>query len=135
MTPEFDRRAELGVRREETEGPFKALCQRFLSLSGWASGPTAKRFSEALWALRRFRDARNQDRDMGGGEVILAVRVIADELARQIQAKAGPEQDPATIAWVVAGMQCPAQPFCTGCTTCATIMSPGRLIPGQVGVR
>lgn len=136
MTSDFDRTmADREKRRTEAEGPFKALCLSFLGLSGYASGPTAKRFEKALWALRRYRDAHGQSRDMGDGEVILAVRVVADELARQIQAKAGPEQDPATIAWVVAGMQCRAQPFCTGCTACATIMSPGRLVPGQVGVR
>ena len=122
-------------RRQEATGPFEKLCRGFLHLRGWGTGRTAKRLKDATWALRNYRDAYGQDRNMGDGELMLAVRVVADELAGQIQEAAGPDQDPTTIAWVLAGMRCPDQPFCTGCPACFTITAPNRLIPGQVGAQ
>ncbi len=135
---DFDRRmAERDRRQAEAEGPFEELARPFLHLAGWGSGRVAKRLNSALWALRNFRDAHGQSRNIGDGEVMLSVRVVADELARQIQEAAGEAAgvDPATIAWVLAGMRCPDRPFCTGCRACFTITCPNRTIPGQVGVR
>lgn len=121
-------------RREETRGPFEELSRPYLHLTGWSTGRTAKRLEKALRALREYRWAHNQEPTMGSGDLILGVRVVADELAAQIQEKAGPEQDPATIAWVLAGMRCPSRPFCTGCSSCFTITAPNRPIDGQVGI-
>jgi hypothetical protein len=129
-----DRWARVDARRAKADGPFQQLCSGFLHLSGWSTGRTAKRLDKALWALREFRDAHGQERNMGSGELILAVRVVADELAGQIQEAAGDPvhgADPATIAWVLAGMRCPSKPFCTGCTACFTITAPNRIIPAR----
>lgn len=56
----------------------------------------------------------------------LCARVTADTLASQIEAAAGDEQDYNTIKWVVAGLRCQAQPFCTGCQACQTVTAPTR---------
>jgi hypothetical protein len=136
---DHDRRwAEIERRREAAEGPFRELCSGFLQLvpgRGAAGVRTLRRLSRALAALTEYRDAHNQARNLGGGELILGVRVVADELAAQIQEAAGPGQDPTTISWVLAGLRCPSQPFCAGCTTCFTVTAPTRPITGQVGVR
>jgi hypothetical protein len=51
----------------------------------------------------------------------------ADQFARDIESAAHEAgQDPATIAWVVAGLRCPDKPFCTGCRSCFTITAPLR---------
>lgn len=130
MTDFFDRQDK---RRAAAEGPFQKLCMGFLHLAGWSTGRTASRLDQAMRALREYRDAHGQGRNMGHGETILAVRVVADELAAQIQeAASGGGQDEATIAWVLAGLRCPDQPFCTGCRSCVT--APNRPIDGAVGV-
>lgn len=133
-----DRRwAEIEERQKKAEGPFHELVAPFLDLAGWSTGRTAKRLDRALWALRGYRSAHQQSENMGDGPLTLSVRVVADELANQIQeAASDPSEhgvDPATIAWVLAGMRCPSQPFCTGCTACFTITAPNRAIRGQVG--
>lgn len=133
MRDDFERQmAERKRWQERTEGPWRELCERFLGLS--ARSRTFRRLEQARWAYREYRDAHQQDREMGGYELHLAVRVVADELARQIQEAAADRLlDPATIAWVLAGMRCPSQPFCTGCSACFTITAPNRPIPGQTG--
>jgi hypothetical protein len=129
--------AERRQRQEKAEGPFKELVSPFLDLAGWSTGRTAKRLKNALWALHEYRSAHQKDENMGSGPLTLSVRVVADELANQIQeAASDPAEhgvDAATIAWVLAGMRCPSQPFCTGCTACFTITAPNRAIRGQVG--
>jgi hypothetical protein len=97
----------------------------YLHLAGWGHGlPAFKRLQEALYAVRDWRYISNT-RTGSDEEIALAVRVVADTLANQIQA-AATDQDQATIAWVVAGLRCPSQPFCTGCTSCQTVTSPLR---------
>ncbi len=56
----------------------------------------------------------------------LCARVTADTLASQIEGAAGPDQDALTIRWVLAGLRCPARPFCTGCESCQTVTAPTR---------
>ena len=119
---------------ERTERPFKELAMPFLGV-GRFTGTTKfmpqrvtvfERVDSALRALREFRRARNQNFAGPDEEVGLAIAVTADELAAQIAAKAGPEQDHTTIAWVLAGLRCPRRPFCTGCPGCFTVTSPLR---------
>jgi hypothetical protein len=109
---------------------------RFLGLDRYRGRrgelPVAKRLSEAIWALREWRDANGQDRNMGDGELNLGVRVVADALAGEIAAFATAEQDASTVAWVLAGLRCPAQPFCTGCRSCQTVTAPHRLTGDEV---
>jgi hypothetical protein len=133
---DHDRRwAEIEARQAAAKQPFDTLVSGFLHLSGWGTGRTANRLKRALWALQEYRDAHQQSRNMGDGELILSVRVVADELAAQIQEAAPTTSvDPATIAWVLAGMRCPSQPFCTGCQSCFTITAPLRPVDGQVFV-
>lgn len=122
--------AERDARRAAAQARFDRLCAGFLHLGKAGHNRIGARLEAALSALRGYRDAHNQDRNVGNGETILAARVVADELAAQIQESAGPGQDPATIAWVLAGLRCPNQPFCTGCQGCFTITSPHRPVPG-----
>jgi hypothetical protein len=87
--------------------------------------PLAKRVRVAHTAIRRWRSASGTR----GGDYELedvAARVAAATLADEILAGAGSEQDDATIRWVVAGLRCSAQPFCTGCQRCQTVTSPAR---------
>lgn len=118
---------------ERTEAPFRELVVSFLGVSRYTGTtfvpkrlPIFERLDKALQALREFRRARNQGFGGPDEEVGLAVAVVADELAAQIAAKAGPEYDHATVAWVLAGLRCPRQPFCTGCPACFTVTSPLR---------
>lgn len=87
--------------------------------------PAFLRCVEATRAVRDFRHA-NGSRGADGEDTNIAVRVAADTFANQIQSAAGPEHDPATIAWVVAGLRCKQTPFCTGCAACQTITCPTR---------
>jgi hypothetical protein len=105
----------------------------YLHLGNWGYGtPAFKRLQQALWDVREYRRISNT-MNGGGEEIIVAVRVVADTLANQVQAAAGADQDPATVAWVVAGLRCESSPFCTGCTSCQTVTSPLR--PAAAPVR
>ena len=118
-------------RIEAARGPFEAV-QRFLRLTipRWDSGrrpATAyDRLVKAMRAVREWRSVNNQQ--MQDNELErLAVLVCADQFATEIEDAAHDAgQDPATIAWVVAGLRCTARPFCTGCRTCFTVTSPLR---------
>lgn len=123
------------LKEERTEGPFRELVARFLGVGRYTPGgrkfvpehlPVFERLDKALTALREFRRARNQRFGGPDEEIGLAVAVVADELAAQIAAKASPEHDHATVAWVLAGLRCPRRPFCTGCPACFTVTSPLR---------
>ncbi len=129
---DFDRRmAERDARIERARGPFEAV-QRFLRLAipRWDSGrrPAAayERVVKAVQAVQEWRSANNQQ--MQGNELErLAVLVCADQFATEIEDAAHSSgQDPATIAWVVAGLRCTSRPFCTGCRSCFTVTSPLR---------
>lgn len=110
-------------RKAQVEGPFNDLAP-FLHLANYGlRNPVFLRLRDALATLREWRWA-SQTRGGDYEEVILAVRVVSDALARQIEA-GFPVQDD-TIRWVLAGLRCPAQPFCTGCTACQTITAPLR---------
>lgn len=92
------------------------------------SGYACEAFSQAekaIFALRAWRTAASQRND-NHEELVLTVRVVADVLAQQIEAAAPATLDTETVRWVVAGLRCTHQPFCTGCTTCATVTSPQR---------
>ncbi len=129
---DFDRRmADHRARIERARGPFEAV-QRFLRLAipRWDSGrrPAAayERALKAVQAVREWRYANNQQMQDHELEK-LAVLVCADQFAEEIEAAAHDAgQDPATIAWVVAGLRCTARPFCTGCRACFTVTSPLR---------
>lgn len=125
-TTEHERRwAEIEQRRAKATEPFKQLCAPFLGVA--VDTPVARRLRDAQWAHQEYRDAHGQDRNMGGYDLSLGVRVVADQLARDIEdAAATAGQDPATIAWVLAGLRCPRRPFCTGCGACFTVTSPLR---------
>ncbi len=97
----------------------------FLHLGNYGFGvPAFDRLREAGFAVRGWRQ---KSRSRGGDydDVILGVRVSADAFASDILA-AAEGRDPDTIAWVVAGLRCPARPFCKGCTSCQTVTSPLR---------
>lgn len=118
---------------ERTEVPFRELVVPFLGVSRYTGTtflpkrlPIFERLDKALTALREFRRARNQGFGGPDEEIGLAVAVVADELAVQIAASAGPEHDHTTVAWVLAGLRCPRRPFCGGCRACFTVTSPLR---------
>lgn len=100
--------------------------QAYLSLGDYGIGlPAFERLKQALRDVREFRYASNYR----GGDYEteqLAVRVVSDALAGQIQASASDNQDADTIAWVIAGLRCKRRPFCQGCRSCQTVTSPLR---------
>jgi hypothetical protein len=123
------------AEQARTEGPWNELVVRFLGVhrhtgtpgrSRVKTVPVFDRLDKALRAMREFRAARSQGGGRDDEEISLAVGVVADELAGQIAAAATTGQDPATIAWVLAGLRCPRQPFCTGCPSCFTVTAPLR---------
>lgn len=83
------------------------------------------KLTEAFSALREWRWANNQS-NRSEDEVALAIRIVCDAMATEIRDAAGEREDPSTIAWVVAGLSCPRQPFCRGCESCFTIDAPHR---------
>lgn len=129
---DFDRRrAERDKKIEAARGPFEAVIHYLhLRLPGWSSRERSpkvyERVTKARAAVREWRYVNNQQ--MQDNELeILSIRIAADQFARDIEAAAHEAgQDPATIAWVVAGLRCPDKPFCTGCRSCFTITAPLR---------
>jgi hypothetical protein len=117
---EEERRRE--ERRQATRGPFERW-RPYLGVEHRSS--PARRLRDARWAVTQWRLAHSQ-RQESDDEVALGVRVTAEAFADQIQAAAGPEQDAATVAWVIAGLRCRWQPFCTGCPACQTVTAPLR---------
>jgi hypothetical protein len=123
------------ARIEKARGPFEAIMP-FLGLDirfGFRRGRADRLYDkvEKAWsALREWRQANNQQ-ERHEDEVKLAIRVTAAELAAQLdEAAAGrPDLDAATIAWVLAGLRCPAAPFCEGCGACFTVTAPNRDTP------
>lgn len=98
----------------------------FLHLHRYGHGvPSFDKYVRALRDVRAWRHASNTRGEDYEPEV-LAVRVVADALAEQVLAAATDQQDPATVAWLAAGLRCPLQPFCTGCPACQTVTAPGR---------
>lgn len=123
-------------RIEKARGPFEdlALGRLGLDLGSWDRRGRARRLHDkvaaALSALREWRRANNQQ-GRPADEVNLAIRTTAEELAVQLAESADgrPDLDPATIAWVLAGLRCPAAPFCEGCNACFTVTAPNRDTP------
>lgn len=132
--------AEKRKKIEEARGPFEEV-RPFLhlrlpeGLSRERPSHVFRRVTAATRAVRQWRYVNSQR--MQDNEIeIVAIRISADQFARDIEdaaAQPGASLDPATIAWVLAGLRCPDKPFCTGCTSCFTITAPNRSIPGQVG--
>lgn len=132
MFDDFDRRmAEKERKIEAARGPFDALREFFrLEIPDWSSprrpARAYERLVEAFSAVREWRYVNSQQMQTNELEKI-AVRICADQFAREIaDAAHDAGQDPATIAWVVAGLRCPRRPFCTGCDSCFTVASPHR---------
>lgn len=129
---EFDRqRAERQQRIEKARGPFEAI-RRYMHVARFTGGkwstdelPVFRRLHDALNALSEWRMA-NQQRNEYQDEIALSIRIVADSMASEIAAAAGADQDPQTIAWVVAGLRCPLRPFCRGCDACFAIDAPHR---------
>lgn len=115
---------ERRARIERARGPFDELCAVGM-VNVDHRAPVLDRVRRALGALREWRRANNQD-ERYDEEAALAVRTVAESMASEIHAAAGGGQDPATIAWVVAGLRCPRRPFCPGCAACFTIDAPHR---------
>jgi hypothetical protein len=131
---EHDRKmAERDQKIEKARGPFDAVRPfMWLHRRNWlrpgspSEAPVLARVIKAVAAVRQWRYVNNQQMQTDEMEVI-AVRVAADQFAADIlNAAHDAGQDPTTIAWVVAGLRCPARPFCTGCRSCFTITSPLR---------
>jgi hypothetical protein len=121
---EQERRDEQERKREAARAKFDQW-SKYLHLHKWGWGSdTFMRLHHATSDVQEFRRLSNY---RGGDyeEQVLAVRLVADTLADQIQAAAD-GQDPATVAWVVAGLRCPSTPFCRGCASCQTVTSPLR---------
>lgn len=123
--------ADKRKRVEKARGPFEAVMpylgiDRGSFMQNLPGAAVALRVDRAADAVREWRyanDQRGQDREIE----TVAIRVAADQFARDIEdAAADTGQDPATIAWVVAGLRCPRRPFCTGCNACFTVTSPHR---------
>lgn len=117
-------------RIEKARGPFERLCMPMMGVDNggvWDGNrlPVFERVKAALWALREWRQVNNQQQ-RSEDEAALAVRVVADSMASEIQGAASGEQDAATIAWVVAGLRCPRRPFCRGCDSCFSVDAPHR---------
>jgi hypothetical protein len=116
---------------EAARGPFDATLPYATLDHGDAWGrrrpaEAFRRVVKAFSAVRNWRDVNNQRMHSDELEA-LAVRVCADQFARDIEdAASGSQHDPATIAWVLAGLRCPRRPFCQGCRACFTITSPLR---------
>jgi hypothetical protein len=134
----FERQmAERQERIEKARGPFQDLFRfAHLNIPSWSSGGRPVRAFERVragfMAVREWRNANQQNMQTDELEM-LAVRLCADQFAREIEDTAsGAGQDPATIAWVVAGLRCPSRPFCTGCSRCFTITSPHRPNEGSL---
>ncbi len=122
--------AEKKQRIEAARPAFEALPMWLTLNYGSVFGkrfPTSvmAKLDKALRVLREWRYA-NQQSERPDDVVALAIRVVADAMATEIRDAAGDGQDPATIAWVVAGLRCPRQPFCRGCDSCFTIDAPHR---------
>jgi hypothetical protein len=117
-------------RIENARGPFEQISPylyllRYGGNYGTKSAPIAARVQAARRALDAWRNANNQRHNPDDIENLI-IRISADQFAADIQGAAGPEHDPSTIAWVLAGLRCPAQPFCTGCPSCFTVTAPAR---------
>jgi len=113
------------ARRAATTEAFKPWL-RYLSLGNYGLDvPAFRRLKDALWARTEHRNVHGLGHQAGEVET-MAVRVVAETLANEVQASQQPEHDAATIAWVVAGLRCPRRPFCLGCSACFTITSPER---------
>jgi hypothetical protein len=102
------------------------------------AGPAAAvRVRQAWEAVREWR-AANQQRDRIEDEICLAIRWTAEVVAGDLAAHAGAGQDPAVVAWIVAGLRCGRRPFCRGCESCFTIDAPHRVdvdlaaLPGRI---
>ncbi len=140
-TRDFDARwAARDKEIEDARGPFNAL-MRYMTLDHgdvWGRRRPAQAFRRvvaAFAAVRTWRNANNQNLQPDELEA-LAVRVCADQFARDIEdAASGGPHDPATIAWVLAGLRCPRRPFCRGCRACFTITSPLRPTDDEPGDR
>lgn len=131
-TTEFDRRWEERDKAiEEARGPFEAIRKYLhITIPNWTSrerpATVYRRLVAATSAVRQWRYV-NQQKEQTNELEILAIRICADQFARDIEDAAHQAgQDPATIAWVTAGLRCPSKPFCTGCRACFTITSPLR---------
>lgn len=118
MTTNPEKQAKIDAAFEQWV-PFMGLADY-----GYAV-PLANRLRQALQDVGEFRRTHSF-RGASGETEALSVRVVCDTLASQVLAAAPAELDAATIRWVVAGLRCPAQPFCTGCTRCVTVTSPSR---------
>lgn len=132
MTEETEPRWLVEQRRrvEAARAPFEAI-MRFLHVDIgdiWRGPrlPVYEKLDKALAALREWRHANNQQQRTED-QVALAIRIVCDAMAGEIADAAGAGgQDPATIAWVVAGLRCPRRPFCKGCESCFTVDAPHR---------
>lgn len=126
VNPWEDRRRE--AHRAETKANFERS-KRFAHMGGFRVGqPVFEAVKQAMWDIREYRQAYNQLHEFYD-EVATAVTATADALAIAIEdaaSSAAMPLDDDTIRWVVAGMRCPARPFCTGCASCQTITSPLR---------
>ena len=117
-----DRVDERKTKADEKVTPFLSK----LSLKDWGFGVLAgKRLYDAQMAYMEWRHAHGS-RVESDHLRALAVRVSAEAFAEQIAAASG-DYDDRTIRWVLAGLRCPSQPFCTGCDACQTITSPERV--------
>jgi hypothetical protein len=122
---------EKNKKIDAARGPFDAVLPYATLDHGdvWGRRRPAEAFRrvvKAFSAVRNWRYANNQQLHTDELEA-LSVRVCADQFARDIEdAASGGPHDPATIAWVLAGLRCPRRPFCRGCRACFTITSPLR---------
>lgn len=111
--------------KEQIEAKFNQW-REYLGLADYGYGvPVADRLRRARQDIQEFRRTNNF-KGASGEEEALAVRVVCDTLADQILTTVTEAQDTDTVRWVVAGLRCPARPFCTGCSRCATVTSPQR---------
>lgn len=98
------------------------------SLRDWGEGvPAFRKAREAQWDIRSQRRARNvAGRDYE--DLHIALNVARETWASEIEqaCQGQPDLDPHTVAVIVAGLRCPARPYCTGCPSCQTITAPTR---------
>lgn len=119
-------------QREERKAKADERFQRSRRWLGRLRGygqdvPAFKRALEAQWDIREHRQSHN----LRGGdheELHIALNVARETWAMEIQeaCQGQPDLDPHTVAVIVAGLRCPARPYCTGCPSCQTVTAPTR---------
>lgn len=111
--------------------PAFDVIRRFMGLRNYGIDvPAFRRIEDAIRTARDFRRANTNGGQLVSYEPLcLSVRIAADQFAIEIEDHAhdaGSDLDLSTVRTIVAGLRCPARPYCKGCPSCQTITAPVR---------